>query len=442
MLQQHRTLLQFLLVVLLSTLAIQAEPLKEDGILWTTLSDGSKFPVVGFGVGNLQHDLIADRVRKAISDDTKTIMIDTAHASRNEGIIREGIVRGLKESKAKEIHVVTKVWYTHLGYNRTVISVKESLEALKHPNIKVHILIHWPRCNDAIPWMNCLQEEEDLPDEVKKAGRPPHEYKESAFLDSWAALEDIYMGKINLGSDLPKVASIGVSNFAMEDFKKLETTQRMSPHILQGNIWSYLFDPNLINYCKEKQILFQAYNAVNGVFYDRTYEDAPNAIHALNFIKEDQADEKGEDYSLPQLVFKWLLQNDVSVVPRTSSEQRLVENSAVVLAKMPELSNLEQGTIRSAVAALLSKEDMKPPLAEWVNRAEKGLISIFWVHADTGEEIPVMENLKPGESYNAFTQRGHKFVVYHDGKKVEKEMVVHAWHGQRQRFDIQDEQEL
>jgi diketogulonate reductase-like aldo/keto reductase len=211
----------------------------EDDILWTTLSNGSKFPLVGFGVGNLQHELISDRIAKAISDETKTIMIDTAHASRNEGMVREGIAKGLKGSTAKEIHVVTKVWYTHLGYERTKLSVKASLEALKHPKIKVHILIHWPRCNDEIPWMNCLEEEHDLPDEVKKAGRPPHEYKKSAFLDSWAALEDIYLGKIKLGTGLPKVASIGVSNFALEDFKALEATQRMSPHILQVRIFSF-----------------------------------------------------------------------------------------------------------------------------------------------------------------------------------------------------------
>ena len=219
----------FLCLLLASTVT----PKKDDDILWTQLSNGVDFPMVGFGVGNLQHELISDQITKALASDKKTNLIDTAHASRNEEIVLKGIAKGLKGSKATEVHVITKVWYTHLGYERTKISVRESLEALKNPNIKVHILIHWPRCNDEIPWMDCLEEEKALPPEVKKAGRPPHEYKDTAFLDSWAALEDIYLGKVSLGKGLPKIESIGVSNFALDDFKALEKTQRVSPHILQ-----------------------------------------------------------------------------------------------------------------------------------------------------------------------------------------------------------------
>ena len=207
-------------------------------------------------------------------------------------------------------------------------------------------------------------------------------------------------------------------------------------------MWSYIFDPHLVDYCKQNNIVFQAFNVVNGVFYDRDFEDAPNAILALNDIKDDLSSQRGGNYTLPQIVFKWLVQNDVSVIPRTSSAERLAENSASAIALMPPLSRQEQETVKSAVAALLSKEDMKPPLAEWINRAEKGVMNIFWVHAETGEEVPVKESLAPGESYNAYTQRGHKFVVYHEGTKAREEMIVHAQHGQHQRFVVKGEQEL
>ena len=163
---------------------------------------------------------------------------------------------------------------------------------------------------------------------------------------------------------------------------------------------------------------------------------------ALNDIKDDLSYKGTGNYTLPQIVFKWLVQNDVSVVPRTSNEERLAENSAVSIASMPELTDSEQATVKSAVSALLTKEDMKPPLVEWINQAEKGLMHIFWVHVETGEEVPVKESLGPGESYNAFTQRGHKFVVYYEGTKVKKEMVVHAQHGQHQRFEMNGDEEL
>ena len=227
---QIRTIL---LAWLVSAILAVARSTRDDDILWTQLSHGGDFPLVGFGVGNLQHELISDRIAKSLAEDKKTILIDTAHASKNEEKVRDGIAKGVKGRKLSEVHVVTKVWYTHLGYERTKISVKESLEALKGKNIKVHVLIHWPRCNDEIPWMNCIEEEKDLPPEVKKAGRPPHEYKDTAFLDSWAALEDIFLGRVQLGKGLPKIESIGVSNFGLEDFKALEKTMRVTPHILQ-----------------------------------------------------------------------------------------------------------------------------------------------------------------------------------------------------------------
>jgi len=91
--------------------------------------------------------------------------------------------------------------------------------------------------------MKCEQEEEQLPLAVKKAGPPPHLAKDTAFVESWRALEDIFLGKVNFGKDLPKVASIGVSNFALDDFKALEEAEsfRLAPMILQvcrNNVWS------------------------------------------------------------------------------------------------------------------------------------------------------------------------------------------------------------
>ena len=80
--------------------------------------------------------------------------------------------------------------------------------------------------------------------------------------------------------------------------------------------------------------MFQAFNVVNGVFYARDFEDAPNAILALNDIKDDLTTRGSGDYTLPQILFKWLVQNDVSVIPRTSNEERLSENSAISIASI------------------------------------------------------------------------------------------------------------
>ena len=211
-----------------------------------------------------------------------------------------------------------------------------------------------------------------------------------------------------------------------------------------------------MEYCREHKILFQAFNVVNGVFYDREWQDAPNAIEALNSISQQLTersayggnthhhaiDKASQNYTVPQVVFKWLIQNQVSVIPRTSSKVRLAENSALAIARMPQLDRLEQDTVEASVAALLTKEDLKPPLAEFINRAENAILNIFWVHDETGEEVPVKEQLHAGEIYTAYTKQKHKFVVYIEGTNVRKEFTVHAQHGQHQRFDLHEEDEL
>jgi len=225
------------LLVTLATPVHAVENKEADAVDTAYLANGKQFPLVGLGVENLQHELIMDQISDAMQADKKITLFDTAHASGNEAIVREGIKAGLKTSsyvnKRSTIHVVTKVWYTHLGYERTKISVKESLQALKQNNIRVHILVHWPRCNDEISWMNCEEEENNLPEEVKNAGPPPHLNKDTAFLETWRALEDIYLGNVNLGRGLPKIESIGVSNFLLEDMKALEERQRIAPQIYQ-----------------------------------------------------------------------------------------------------------------------------------------------------------------------------------------------------------------
>jgi diketogulonate reductase-like aldo/keto reductase len=169
-------------------------------------------------------------------------LIDTAHASHNEALIDQSVT-----AAAVAVHVVTKVWYTHLGYERTKYSVRESMDALSHVD-QIHVLLHWPRCTTDIAWMDWTGEEDALPAYVQALGPPPHLQPQLAYLDSWRALEDLYYNDNNNNNDTTtggRLASIGLSNF---DLSELQAA-RIIPHIIQLNAWSLLFDPDLIQLC-------------------------------------------------------------------------------------------------------------------------------------------------------------------------------------------------
>lgn len=410
----------------------------DENIPTTTLSNGLEFPLVGLGVGNLQHELIESQIADAIGEDMKYRLVDTAHASHNENLIFDGVREGhlpTSYSNGESIHVITKVWYTHLGYERTKLSVRESLAELNSPDIQVHVLIHWPRCRDDIPWMNCESEEDLLPDYVKEAGPPPHLDKENAFKESWRALEDIYLEKISLGRNLPSVASIGVSNFFLADLKNLIPDSRVVPHIMQGNVWSFLFEPRLLYYCFQQKIHFQAYNVMNGIFNRR--DVAPFAFASLQNIAKELSDRSDFEYSPAQVLLKWLVQNDVSVIPRTRDHGHLQENSAVSIASMPKLSTSEEDRVVGAVRALFEGKDLVQPQASFVNSIEDRVVHLFW-KGSNGKESPVRTDLSPGETYRTFTHTGHIFVAYDESQTQRREFEIKADYGQVEQFHIDE----
>ena len=318
-----------------------------DDIPTTTLSDDVKFPLVGVGVGNLQHDLVTSTIEDALQGDHRIRLIDTAHGSNNEKLVATGIVNGVhkfldmknKDKKKNEkvnqvqVHVVTKIWYTYLGYERTKRSVQESLDALEDAildeavDLNVHFLIHWPRCYDGIPWMNCEQEENALPDDIKRLGPPPHLDKENSWKQSWKALEDMFTNT----KEYPMISSIGVSNFGGEDLQELLYISKIQPHLLQMNVWSLLNDPNLVNLCNKHNIHMQVYNVMNGIVNRGNV--APHAAHHLSMVaneitKKDilsASMDQGEDIdqtpvTSSQIVLKWLIQMSISIIPRTTNK--------------------------------------------------------------------------------------------------------------------------
>mmetsp|Transcript_15429 Transcript_15429/g.22773 ORF Transcript_15429/g.22773 Transcript_15429/m.22773 type:complete len:436 (-) Transcript_15429:185-1492(-) len=429
--------LLFLCITLLS-IFVSGQIHRKEEFPKTTLGNSHEFPLCGMGVGNLQHELIESQISHGIGDDMKYRLIDTAHASRNEGLIFDGILQGLSSFTSDtdlKIHVITKVWYTHLGYERTQISVRESLQHLDSPNIRVHILIHWPRCRDDIQWMKCEEEEDRLPEYIKEAGPPPHLDKDNAFKESWRALEDIFLGKISLGENPPLIESIGVSNFDIHDLKELVNNSRITPHILQGNVWSYVFDPFLIDYCRKTDIHFQAYNVINGI-HDR-HDVSPRAFSLLMLIAEELSSTSKHGYAPAHVILKWLIQNKVSVIPRTRQLGHLQENSPLTLATMPDLVPSQEEKVRIAVAALLKGQDLDQPLATFINKKDAGNLHLFWKSHD-GNEIAIRNNLLPGEEFQTITYPGHVFVIYDHTRSQRKELMIGADFGETQQFHIDE----
>jgi len=210
------------------------------------LRNGIEIPLVGLGCGNQDHERIVDVVKYATSGALPLRLIDTAMKSQNAELLMQS-----PRVASGETMILTKVWYTHLGYERTKLVVEDEIRAYGRP-LDV-VLLHWPRCNDQIRWMECDAEELALPQRVRDAGPA-----KGSFLDSWRALEDLY--------SRGQIRAIGVSNFKIRDLKQLLSMRKLrtKPHVMQGTLWSALFEPQLMALLKSESIFYQSYGVLSG----------------------------------------------------------------------------------------------------------------------------------------------------------------------------------
>ena len=442
----------------------------------TTLSNGISIPLIGFGVGNLQHELIHDALRSVFSDEKKVRLIDTARASHNEHIIADAIsksddiiTKSNNEDEVGGIHVMTKIWYTHLGYERTKLSVEESLldlasaasstTTIGNVPIYVHMLLHWPRCDDNISWMRCEEEENNLPQYVKDVGPAPHLDKANAWKESWRALEEIYTDHQqhnNGGRNNVKIVSIGVSNFDFNDMNALVQSCQIKPHILQGNVWSLMFDPYLMNLLQEQHIVFQAYNIMNGIWQQRS--KAPIAFRLLtevgtsltSKIQQEQKQKRlgrigGEhnkkasmDVTESMVIMSWLVQEGIIIIPRASSTIHQQTNSPETIKLIPLLSIEEREQVKKATMALLRGEDVKIEATFHNLLSSDQPVEIHWINIHTKEEVQVIEEIHPGSSHTIETHPGHAFAVYNEGKSKRREFLVDASYGEKVDFAVDE----
>jgi diketogulonate reductase-like aldo/keto reductase len=253
-----------------------------------TLNNGVEIPVIGFGVFRIPDGVeVEGAVKTAL--DAGYRLIDTAMIYKNE----EGTGKAIRESgiAREEIFVTTKLWNTDQGYDSALSAIDASLARLGMSYVDLY-LVHWPSAS-----------EDMLPDGTTFVSLDKRK-------DTWRAMEEILRSG--------KARAIGVSNYMRNHLEEMSAYATVMPMVNQIELHPYLYKRDLLEYCKEHNIVVEAHSPLAPVAdVKSTGHDAIDAI-ATKYGK-----------SSSQVLIRWSLQHGLIPLPKSIRPERIIENIEV-----------------------------------------------------------------------------------------------------------------
>lgn len=281
-----------------------------------TLNDGHKIPALGLGtVPPEDPSDVTKQVVAAVKAGYR--LIDTAWYYGTEKYVGEGLKQLFDEGvvKREDLFITTKVW--HSFYHSPEKSLNKSLSDLGIDYVDL-LLQHWPICSRGDENGQPTKPEDEkgnlLYDDDPVEG--------TKFIEVYNSLEDI---KLNTN----KVRSVGVSNYSIPNLKKLlPKVKKFVPVINQIEYHPHLPQKDLTDFCKEHNIIVEAYSPVGG-------SGAP-------VVKDPFIIELAKKYQVtPNEIANayHILQGRVSI-PRSSNVDRIRANVNLPLIQSQDLDKL------------------------------------------------------------------------------------------------------
>ncbi len=245
-----------------------------------SLSTGAQIPTLGLGTWFIDDDKAAQAVRDAVDIGYRNI--DTAQAYGNERGVGEGVrTSGVAR---EELFVSTKLAAEIKDYDSAVAAIDGSLETMGLDYIDL-MLIHAPQ-----PW-----------DDFREG-----DYDEGN-LAAWRALEEAFHAG--------KLKAIGVSNFREHDLDNIINNAEVTPHVNQILVHAGNTPVELINYCRDKDIVVEAYSPI-------AHGEILNNPHVTDMAEK-------YDVSVPQLCIRYTLQLGTVSLPKTADPEHMRSNAEV-----------------------------------------------------------------------------------------------------------------
>jgi diketogulonate reductase-like aldo/keto reductase len=200
---------------------------------------GGRMPALGFGTLIPDSATTTSATRDALEAGYRHF--DCAERYRNEREVGEALRIGLAAGgiAREDIFVTTKLWNSNHRRERVEPAFEASLERLGLDYLDLY-LIHTPFAFQA-------GDEQDPRD----ANGDVIYDKGVTLLDTWRAMEDLV--------DRGRCRAIGLSDISLNDLRPLHESARIKPAAVQVEAHPYLPETELLEFCKEREIVFLAF---------------------------------------------------------------------------------------------------------------------------------------------------------------------------------------
>lgn len=233
----------------------------------TITVDDIEIPLLGFGTWQLEPDDARRMVAEALRIGYRHI--DTAWIYKNEKEVGEGI----RDSGVarEDFFLTTKIWVDHFDHDGLLRQAQESVDSLG--TVPDLLLLHWPKAEPSF--------EETL-------------------------------GALNAAKEAGLTKSIGLSNFPSKEFRQAQGLSKAKLITNQVEHHPYLGIDQLVATAAE---LGSSITAWSPLAQGKVADDA-----TISEIAKAHGKTNG------QVTLRWLIQNKIIAIPRTTKESRAREN--------------------------------------------------------------------------------------------------------------------
>jgi alcohol dehydrogenase (NADP+) len=250
---------------------------------------------------------------------------DCAERYRNEREVSSALQAGASAGgiAREDIFVTTKLWNSNHRPERVEPAFEASLDRLALEYLDLY-LIHTP----------FAFQPGDEQDPRDQNGNVIYD-RGVTLLDTWRALESLV--------DHGKYRAIGLSDVGLNELKSIYDSARIKPAVVQVEAHPYLPETELLEFCKEKGVVFLAFAPLGHGMKPGLLEDPVVAAIAARIGKTPA-----------QVLLAWAVQRGTALLTTPRSEDRARENFDISALPQDSLDEINRIQIRQRLNPVVS----------------------------------------------------------------------------------------